>query len=96
MTPDRVLELLPYIWLALISLAAVCVTLYDKLASKRFPNHRTPEKTLFFIAWIGGSIVMYTTMHLVRHKTQHKSFMIGIPLIILAQIAIIAALVLLF
>lgn len=35
---------------------------------------------------------MLVTMHIIRHKTQHKRFMLGLPLIILAQL-IIASLV---
>ena len=89
------LDLLPYLWLGLISLIACVVTVYDKIASKRLPQHRTPEKTLFLLAILGGSVAMYATMQLIRHKTQHKRFMIGIPLIIAAQIVIIAVLVLL-
>lgn len=83
---NRWLELLPYLWLALISLIACVVTVYDKIASKRLPRHRTPEKTLFLLSLLGGSVAMYTTMQLIRHKTQHKRFMIGIPLIIVVQI----------
>ena len=89
------LQLLPYLWLALISLIACIVTVYDKIAAKRLPRHRTPEKTLFLLSILGGSVAMYATMQLIRHKTQHKRFMIGIPLIIAAQIVIIAVLVLL-
>ncbi|MBQ8397223.1 MAG: DUF1294 domain-containing protein [Clostridia bacterium] len=92
MTPEQVLDLLPYLWLGLISLVAVIVTIYDKIAAKHLPNRRTPEKTLFAIAGLGGAVAMYATMQLIRHKTQHKSFMIGIPLIIAAQIALVAVL----
>ena len=90
------LDLLPYLWLGVISLGACVVTVYDKIASKRLPQHRTPEKTLFLLAILGGSVAMYATMQLIRHKTQHKRFMIGIPLIILAQIAGIVALIFLY
>ena len=93
---NRWLELLPYLWLALISLIACVVTVYDKIASKRLPRHRTPEKTLFLLSALGGSIAMYATMQLIRHKTQHKRFMIGIPLIIVAQIAVIILLIILY
>lgn len=93
MTPEQVLGLLPYLWLGLISIAAIFVTIYDKIAAKHLPGRRTPEKTLFLIAGLGGAIAMYATMQLIRHKTQHKSFMIGIPLIIAAQIAVIAAVI---
>lgn len=66
------------------SLLAVCLTVYDKYASvkKRF---RVPEKTLFFVALCGGSAAMYITMLVIRHKTKHKRFMVGLPVIALAQ-----------
>jgi uncharacterized membrane protein YsdA (DUF1294 family) len=39
------------------------------------------------MALIGGSVAMYVTMRTIRHKTQHAKFMIGIPAIILLQLA---------
>lgn len=48
---------------------------------------RIPEKTLFLVAIFGGSAGVLAGMYLVRHKTKHMSFVIGIPLIILAQTA---------
>lgn len=92
MTAAELIALLPYLWLALISFVAIVTTIYDKIAAKHLPGRRTPEKTLFLIAGLGGAIAMYATMQLIRHKTQHKSFMIGIPLIIAAQIILIALL----
>ena len=70
-----------------ISLVAVILTVYDKIAAKR-KHRRTPEKTLFLTAALGGSAAMLTTMYLIRHKTKHKRFMLGLPLIIAIQIAI--------
>ena len=96
MKPEQIIALLPYLWLGAISAAAVLVTIYDKIAAKAFPGRRTPAKPLFLLAGLGGAIAMYATMQLIRHKTQHKSFMIGIPLIIAAQIILIAAIVLIF
>ena len=39
---------------------------------------------------------MYLTMRIIRHKTLHKKFMIGIPLIILLQIVLVLLLTKLF
>lgn len=50
---------------------------------------RIRERTLFFVAIIGGSIGSLLGMQIFRHKTKHKSFTIGIPCIIVAQIAIL-------
>lgn len=76
------------IWLGIISLIAFCTTVYDKWAAKHNPRHRTPEATLLLISLLGGSIVMYVTMQLIRHKTKHLKFMVGIPLILLLQIGV--------
>lgn len=66
------------------SVLAVCLTVYDKYAAKR-KKARIPEKTLFLTALFGGSLAMYITMLVIRHKTKHKRFMIGLPVIALAQ-----------
>jgi len=93
---SELLSLLPYLWFGLISAVAILVTLYDKIAAKRLPGRRTPEKALFTIAGLGGAIAMYAMMQVIRHKTQHKSFMIGLPLIIAAQIILVAVLIFLW
>ena len=89
LTLDTILKYLPWIYLASISLISVIVTCYDKIAAKKFPGHRTRERTLFLLSALGGSVAMFITMQIIHHKTKHLSFMIGIPLIILAQIALI-------
>lgn len=50
---------------------------------------RIPEKILFFIAVLGGSIGSIAGMYHFRHKTKHKSFVIGMPFILFVQIGII-------
>jgi uncharacterized membrane protein YsdA (DUF1294 family) len=42
---------------------------------------RIPESTLFAVALIGGSLGAWIGMYTFRHKTQHKVFVIGIPII---------------
>lgn len=60
---------------------------------KRAKNHewRISEAVLFFFAIIGGSIGSLLGMKLFRHKTKHKKFTIGIPVIIVLQIGLIIA-----
>ena len=89
LTMETILKYLPWLYLAAISLISVIVTCYDKIAAKKFPGHRTREKTLFLLSGLGGSVAMFITMQIIHHKTKHLSFMIGIPLIILAQVALI-------
>lgn len=75
------------IYLILINLIAVIVTIYDKLcAVKR--RWRVKESTLLLLSALGGSISMYITMLLIRHKTRHIKFMLGIPLILIFQLLI--------
>lgn len=71
-----------------VSIISIVVCIYDKIAAKHNPKHRTREATLLLLSAIGGSVAMYLTMQLIRHKTKHVKFMVGIPLIIIAQIAV--------
>ena len=75
------------IYLAIISLAAFAVTVFDKVRAMR-GGWRVKEASLLFISALGGSVVMLLTMLLIRHKIRKMKFMVGIPLIILAQLAI--------
>ena len=50
---------------------------------------RIPEKTLFIIAILGGSIGSNLGMTICRHKTKHWYFVIGMPVILILQIIIV-------
>ncbi len=78
-----------YAYLLLLSLIATVLTYQDKWAAIR-KKRRVSEKTLFFTATLGGSVAMYVTMLLIRHKTNHKRFMLGLPLLIVLQMALFA------
>ena len=54
---------------------------------------RIPEKTLFLSAILGGGVGAIAGMQLFRHKTRHRSFVIGMPLILLAWVILLAALI---
>lgn len=75
------------VYFVVINAAAVIVTCRDKRLAKKEGARRIPEKKLFLIALLGGDIAMYITMKKIRHKTKHKRFMIGIPVIILLHMA---------
>ncbi len=49
---------------------------------------RIPEKTLFLFSLIGGSIGTWCGMYLFHHKTKHWYFVIGMPSILVAHVAI--------
>ena len=80
------------IYLGIVSLLSVIVCIYDKVISKK--NNvklRIPEQSLLIWSAVGGSVAMYICMQLIRHKTKHAKFMIGIPVIMALQAAIIGA-----
>lgn len=54
----------------------------------RHARWRVREASLLLLAALGGSIGALLGMHLFRHKTQHKKFRYGVPLILLAQAAV--------
>ena len=60
----------------------------DKFVAQR-QRRRVPEKVLFLLSALGGSVGMYLGMFTFRHKTKHWYFVVGIPLIILVQAAIL-------
>lgn len=78
------------IWLLLINLVTFLVFGLDKLKAKRKVKResvrRVPEKTLFLLAVIGGSVGALLGMRVWRHKTLHRSFRFGIPAILALQI----------
>ena len=71
-------------YVLVVSLISVIITVFDKKIAGT-GKRRIPEATLLLWSALGGSVAMYLTMHAIRHKTQHKKFMIGIPLIMVLQ-----------
>jgi uncharacterized membrane protein YsdA (DUF1294 family) len=92
---NKILLLFALVYLAITSIVAICVTVYDKWAAKKRPQERTRESTLLLLSALGGSVAMLLTMLTVRHKTKHMKFMVGIPLIIALQIAAVVAILIL-
>lgn len=80
------------IWLCVTGIIAVIMTVYDKLAAKK-GRSRISEKALMLEAFSGGATAMYITMHLIRHKTKHNKFMVGLPIFIIVHIALIVTVV---
>ena len=76
------------LWIGLWSLAAVVLTVSDKSRARRHA-WRIPEAALFTVAALGGSAAMLLVMLLIRHKTKHPKFMLGLPLILCLQIPLV-------
>ena len=86
-------DLLPIIFLVyiiVISVISFILPIVDKKKAKK-GKWRIKERTLFLFSGLGGSLAMYLSMVFFRHKTKHKSFMIGIPVIFFVQVAIVVA-----
>ena len=78
------------VYLAAINLLSCVLTVADKRRAKR-RAWRVPEATLLWVAALGGAPLELLTMKLIRHKTQHRKFLWGLPAILIAQIAAAAA-----
>ncbi len=76
------------IYLCAINLVAFLAYGLDKLKAKK-DKWRIPEKVLILFAVFGGSIGALLGMRVFHHKTQKLKFKIGIPVIILLQIALV-------
>ena len=75
------------LYLLLINALGFLLMLIDKWKAKH-NRWRIPEATLMGVAALGGSIGSLLGMYTVRHKTKHLKFTVGIPLILVAQIAL--------
>ena len=75
------------VWLAVINLLTFVVYGADKRRARK-GKWRVPEKTLFLLPLLGGSIGALLGMRVFHHKTKHWYFVWGIPAILLAQIAL--------
>lgn len=79
-------------WLLVINLVTFLVFGLDKWKAKRKEKResvrRVPERTLFLLSAIGGSVGALLGMKVFHHKTLHRSFRIGVPVILLLQILV--------
>ena len=73
------------LWLLVWNFVAFALMGVDK-AKARLGRWRIPEKTLFLSAILGGSVGAMLGMSLFRHKTQHRRFRLGMPLILALQV----------
>ena len=82
------------VYLAVISAISVIETVIDKRtaaanAASQVKMQRVPERRLLLLAAMGGSLAMYVTMRIIRHKTRHMKFMIGLPVIFVLQVVLV-------
>ncbi len=79
-------RLLLFSYLLLMSLILFAFMGADKRRAKR-RAWRVPERTLFWLAALGGGLGGVLGMLAFRHKTRHASFCIGMPFLMLLNFA---------
>ena len=85
--PQNALQYILY-YFAAINLVTFLIYGIDKLRAKR-GAWRIPEKTLFLLPLLGGSVGAIAGMRVFHHKTKHWYFKYGLPLILILQIALV-------
>ena len=78
-------------YLFVINIVTFLVYGIDKVKAKH-NSWRISEATLLTLAVVGGVIGALLGMKVWRHKTQHKKFKYGVPLILLIQISLVIVL----
>jgi len=75
------------IYLLIVNIFTFIVYGVDKLKAK---EHwwRVSEATLLFLAVVGGSVGAWIGMKVWHHKTKHKKFKYGVPIILFLQVAL--------
>ena len=76
------------LYLLIVNALGFLLMLVDKRKAQK-NLWRIPESTLFLIAAIGGSIGSIVGMYNFRHKTKHWQFVIGMPAILILQLALV-------
>ena len=74
-------------YLIAINLIGFLIMYIDKIKAIN-NDYRIPEKNLFFICIIGGSLGLLMGMYKFHHKTKHNKFVYGVPLILILNIII--------
>ena len=76
------------IYILLINLIAILSIALDKSAARNGED-RVRESSLLIVAALGGGIGMYVAMRIFHHKTRKNKFMVGVPAIVLIEIALL-------
>lgn len=76
------------LYLIIINALSFVLMLVDKYNAQN-NLRRIPEATLLTVAGIGGSLGCYLAMKACRHKTKHKKFSVGVPVMLVIHIVIL-------
>ena len=84
----RIVTLVILVYLAVMTVVGLIIMKADKTKAEK-NKWRIKEATLFLISAIGGSLGTWAGMYLFRHQTKHWYFVVGMPLILIAHIALL-------
>ena len=79
------------VYLVVINIAGIYVMWEDKRRAQK-DAWRIPEKVLFLVAFLGGSLGTTLGMFQFRHKTKHWYFKYGMPAILLVETVLLCTL----
>lgn len=82
-------------YLVIMNIAGFAVMGADKSKARK-GAWRIPEKTLFIVSAVGGSIGTLAGMYAFRHKTKHWYFVVGMPAILIVHAALAVFLIVKF
>ena len=77
-------KLLAY-YIVFINLLGIILMFLDKRKAVK-NKWRISENTLMLTALIGGALGILIGMYTFRHKTKHKKFTIGVPVLLIVNI----------
>ena len=76
------------LYLLMINLIGFLMMWSDKRRAK-WGKWRIPEQTLFIVTALGGGIGTIAGMYTFRHKTKKLKFTIGLPALVILEIALV-------
>lgn len=86
LSPELTKLLIAY--LIIMNFAGLTIMAIDK-SKARHHAWRIPEKTLFLVSLLGGSLGTWAGMYIFRHKTKHWYFVIGMPAIFILHVLLL-------
>ncbi len=76
------------LWVLVASLAGLAMMAYDKNAAIR-GRWRVPERVLLLVGLLGGTPGLICGMLLLRHKIRKLAWLLGLPLLLAAQVWVV-------
>ncbi|WP_343223603.1 DUF1294 domain-containing protein [Paenibacillus oenotherae] len=87
--PDNAITVLAACYLILVNAAVFLMMRSDKDRAKRGRGRRIPERKLLGWSAAGGALGGWLALRLLRHKTKHAAFALGLPVMLLLHIGIL-------